>query len=173
MTVRTFAAGNPGIKGPADAVQKVSLTGSPTGGTFTLSFGGNTTSAIAFNAANTAVQSALTALASIGVGNVTVSKGTSWWIVSFKSALAATGVATMTINASGLTGGSSPSGNVTVLQAGVARYTSGLASLSYVVHTPPAWITQSYTSFTWGMATLVRIPTTGQLWPRGDPTLHT
>ena len=46
----------------ADAVQDVALTGGPTGGTFTLSFGGDTTSAIAYNASASTVQSGAQAL---------------------------------------------------------------------------------------------------------------
>ena len=54
----------------ADAVQTVKLTGSPTGGTFTLSFGGQTTSGIGYNASAATVDSALEGLSSIGSGNV-------------------------------------------------------------------------------------------------------
>ncbi|MEV0247968.1 hypothetical protein AB0H76_15350 [Nocardia sp. NPDC050712] len=50
----------------------VTIGGSPSGGTFTLTFGGQTTSAIAYNAAASAVQSALIALSSVGSGNATV-----------------------------------------------------------------------------------------------------
>ena len=46
-----------------------------TGGTFTLSFGGETTAPIAYNAPPATVQAALRALASIGSGGVTVSGG--------------------------------------------------------------------------------------------------
>jgi hypothetical protein len=56
-----------------DNVQQVQLTGNPTGGTFTLTFNGQTTSAIAYNASASTVQSALQALSSIGSGNVLVS----------------------------------------------------------------------------------------------------
>jgi hypothetical protein len=44
----------------------------PTGGTFTLTFGANTTAALAYNATTADVQTALAGLASIGAGNVTV-----------------------------------------------------------------------------------------------------
>jgi hypothetical protein len=43
----------------ADALQEVDLTGDITGGTFTLTFEGDTTSAIAYNASASTVQSAL------------------------------------------------------------------------------------------------------------------
>ncbi|MDA2950112.1 MAG: hypothetical protein O2892_13895 [Actinomycetota bacterium] len=50
----------------------VSLTNTPTGGTYALTYGGQTTTAIDHNAAPAVVQSALTALSSIGAGGVTV-----------------------------------------------------------------------------------------------------
>jgi hypothetical protein len=56
----------------ADSVQQVQLTGAPTGGTFTLSFSGQTTAAIAYNASAATVQAALQGLSSIGSGNVLV-----------------------------------------------------------------------------------------------------
>jgi len=55
--------------GSANEVQTVSV-GAASAGAFTLSFGGYTTSPIAYNAANSAVQTALEGLASIGSGNV-------------------------------------------------------------------------------------------------------
>src|SRR5205807_1031593 len=39
----------------ADAVQQVALSGSPTGGSFTLTFGGQTTGSLAYNAAASSV----------------------------------------------------------------------------------------------------------------------
>jgi RHS repeat-associated protein len=94
----------------ADAVQQVALTGSPTGGTFTLTFGGQTTAPLAYNAAASAVQSALQALSTIGAGNALVSGPAGGpWLVRFAGALAETPEAEMTGNGSGLTGGTSPS----------------------------------------------------------------
>ena len=52
-----------------DAVQTVSIAGTPTGGTFELSFGGESTSPLAYNASAAVVQAALDALPTIGVGN--------------------------------------------------------------------------------------------------------
>lgn len=53
-----------------------SLTlGAPTKGTFTLSFAGQTTPAIAFNATDVDIQTALSNLSTVGVGKVTVSGG--------------------------------------------------------------------------------------------------
>ncbi len=58
-----------------DEVQTVTITGSPTGGTYTLTFSGQTTSAIAYNATASAVQSALEALSNIASGDITCGGG--------------------------------------------------------------------------------------------------
>jgi hypothetical protein len=56
-------------------VQTLTITGTPTGGTFTMGFGGVITAPIAFNAAASAVQTALQALSTIGSGNITCTGG--------------------------------------------------------------------------------------------------
>jgi hypothetical protein len=84
------------VQTPAAAVNEVidvTLTGSPTGGAFTLTYSGQTTSGIAYNAAASAVTSALEALSNIGVGDVTVTaNGTAaggyGWRIEFTGALA-------------------------------------------------------------------------------------
>jgi hypothetical protein len=79
-----------------------------TGGTFTLTFSGQTTSAIAYNASAATLQTALEALSNIGVGDVTVAKPSAGnWTITFGGALADTNVAQMTTNAGSLTGGAS------------------------------------------------------------------
>ena len=50
----------------------IALTNSPTGGTYTLSYGGQTTSAIAHSASAAVVQANLVALSTVGAGNATV-----------------------------------------------------------------------------------------------------
>lgn len=55
-----------------DEVQTLDVTGTPTGGTFTLSFQGFVTAPIAFDAATADVEAALEALPSIGTGGVAV-----------------------------------------------------------------------------------------------------
>src|SRR2546430_63924 len=57
------------------AMQTVTITGAPTGGTFTLTIGGQTTAAIPYNANAATVQAAVAALSSVGAGNVMVSGG--------------------------------------------------------------------------------------------------
>jgi RHS repeat-associated protein len=94
----------------ADAVQQVTLTGSPTGGTFTLSFGGQTTTALAYNATAATVQSALQNLSSVGTNNALASGPAGGpWLVRFAGTLAGTPEVEMGSNGSGLTGGHSPS----------------------------------------------------------------
>jgi RHS repeat-associated protein len=102
-----------------DSVQQVQLTGNPTGGTFTLTFNGQTTSALAYNASAATVQSALQALSSIGGGNALVASGTSGgWVVRFAGSLAGSPEPALTGNGSGLTGGTNPSVAITVTSLG-------------------------------------------------------
>lgn len=91
-------------------VQTVTVTGTPTGGTFTLTFDGATTAAIAFDAAAADVQSALEALANVEPGDVTATGGPlpgAAVTVTF-TGFAGTNVPQMTADASGLTGGTDP-----------------------------------------------------------------
>lgn len=55
-----------------DEVQLVTIDGGPTGGTFTLTFDGQTTAPIAFNASAGVVESALKALSNVGSRDVSV-----------------------------------------------------------------------------------------------------
>jgi hypothetical protein len=58
-----------------DEVQTVTITGTPTGGTYTLTFSGQTTSAIVYNATSSQVQTALEALSNIAPGDITCGGG--------------------------------------------------------------------------------------------------
>ncbi|QJW98452.1 RHS repeat-associated core domain-containing protein [Frigoriglobus tundricola] len=124
-----------------DAVQDIVLTGSPTGGTFTLTFGGQTTSAIAYNASAATVQTALQALTSVGSGNVTVSAAPSGsgWEVWFTGTLASSYQTAITGNGAGLTGGTSPAVAVTAISAG------GDAGHAAIVTDPAGNVARTYT----------------------------
>lgn len=98
-------------------VQTVTITGGPTGGTFTLTYSGQTTAAIAYNASAAAVQSALEALSNLVPGDVTVT-GAGPYTVTFRAALG--NVAQMTADATGLTGGTTPDVVVATTTQGVA-----------------------------------------------------
>ena len=122
----------------ADAVQDIQLTGSPTGGTFTLTSGGDTTSSIAYNATAATVQSDLTALGSIGSGNVVVTDAPGGgWKVRFAGSMAGTWQAKVTATAS-LTGGTSPSVAITTISAG------GDAGQAFAVTDPRGLVTRTY-----------------------------
>lgn len=116
------AAGAPWDDVPtANAKQRIAIIGDPTGGDFTLTYSGQTTAAIAYNASASAVVSALEALANIGAGNVTGAGGAlpgSPVVIEFVADLAATDVSLMVANAAGLTGGDSPRITVTQTQRG-------------------------------------------------------
>ncbi len=59
-------------------IARQGLTVDATGGTFSLSFEGQTTPALPYDATAAEVQAALEALAAVGAGNLTVSGGPSW-----------------------------------------------------------------------------------------------
>jgi len=95
--------------------QLYTVTGSPTGGTFKLTFEGQETGTIAYNAAAATVQSALEALTTIGSGNVSVSGSAGGpWTATFIAVLQGTPIPLPTLSNNSLTGGSSPS--VTIAQ---------------------------------------------------------
>lgn len=104
--------------------QTVSITGSPTGGTFTLTFSGQTTASIAYNASAANVQSALEALSNIAVGDVTCTGGSlpgTAIVIEFKATYANTDVPALTFTKS-LTGGTSP--NVVITETLKGGYTA-------------------------------------------------
>jgi hypothetical protein len=93
--------------GPADPSRTVTIKGDPTGGSFTLSFGGADTASIPFNAPASVIQDRLTALSTIGAGNITVTgPDDRAFLVTFTGALAPPN-ALLTVSSS-LTGGSNP-----------------------------------------------------------------
>lgn len=113
-------------------VQTITITGTPTGGTFTITYAGQTTAAIAFNANAAAVQSALEALSNIAVGDVVVTGGPgpgTPYVVEFRGTLAQTNVATMTTTDS-FTGGAAPASAVTTTTPGVAPTAIELAPIA-------------------------------------------
>jgi hypothetical protein len=103
---------NRGVSGSyrrhGNRLQTVTLTGSPTGGTFTLSAGGATTGTIAYNAVAATVQTAVRTLG--GAFSAATVTGTGPWAITVGTA----GVATGPISGSGagLTGGTNPSVSV-------------------------------------------------------------
>ncbi len=89
-------------------VQTITVTGTPTAGTFKLRFKGAITSALAFDISGAALQTALQALATIGASNATVS-GSGPYVVTFAAALAGENQPLIELDTNSLTGGSTPS----------------------------------------------------------------
>lgn len=105
-----------------DEVQTVSITGAPTGGTFTLTFKGETTAAIAYNATAGTVATALVALPGIGAGEVVGSGGplpATPVALRFTLGLGLQDVPAMTASGASLTGGTAPAVTVAETTKGV------------------------------------------------------
>lgn len=101
--------------------QQLVTISNATSGTFTLTYSGQTTGAIAWNAAASAVQTAIQALSNVGAGNATVTGSAGGpYTVTFAGTLADTNVAQMTASAGSLVG-SSPTAVVTTATGGVAN----------------------------------------------------
>lgn len=113
VMAKITSGGDSGKIGPFQpgtvVTESVSLAQTATGGTFTLTFGGETTAALAFNATAATVQTALEALANIDDGDITVTGGplgTAPVVVTFGGQYMAEDVPNLTVNGGSLTGGS-------------------------------------------------------------------
>ena len=91
-----------------DTAWSIAVTGTPTGGTFSLAVDGFSTAGIAYGADSTAVQAAVNALSGVTGVTATVS-GTTTKTFAFTSAV------NLTANGSALTGGTDPGVTVTQL----------------------------------------------------------
>jgi hypothetical protein len=122
-----FYAGVP-VNGVSE-VQRLTITGTPTGGTFTLTWSGQTTAAIAYNATAAVVQAALEALSNIDVGEVACSGGPlpgTAVDITFQNGLGGKNQPAATTTDS-LTGGSSPASAITTPTPGVQGTYRGAA----------------------------------------------
>jgi hypothetical protein len=113
---------DPAATANKNEVQTLSLIGGPTGGTFSLTFLGQTTAAIQWNATAANVQSALVALASVGAGNVLCAGGPlpAAVTITFQGALGNVGQAMIAGAANDLTGGTAPQPNIVETTAGAS-----------------------------------------------------
>lgn len=100
------------------------ITVSATGGTFTVTIGGQTTSALAYNISLATMESTLEALSSVGAGNIRVfGTAGSLYYLEYINALGFANGLTATTNAGSLTGGGGTAA-VTTPAAGAASPTS-------------------------------------------------
>lgn len=91
-------------------VQTITAVPTVSGGTYTITFYGETTTALAYNANNAAILAALEALANIGTGGVSVGGGAlpgTPVTITFLKQWAGQNVPILTINSASLTGGGS------------------------------------------------------------------
>lgn len=105
--------------------ETVTITVTATGGTFTITFGGQATGALAYNASAATVEDALEGLSSIGNGNVQVSLSGGVYTLEFIEDLRNTDVGAVTVATGSLTGGTA---TVAVSRAGASVGAATLAS---------------------------------------------
>lgn len=116
---------NLALSGYTTEVQTITITGTPTGGTFQLAFNSQVTAPIAWNATSATVTAALVALAAIGTGGVTITGGpgpATPYIVTFAGPNAQLAQPLITASGAGLTGGASPAVGVVRTTAGFGLY---------------------------------------------------
>ena len=112
VTARTLGSGT-------DEVQTLEIPATVGGGTFTLTYGAQTTGNLAYDASIVVVEAALEALSTIGLGNVAVTGATPVWIVTFGGTLAATDASAISGDGALLTGGAATDITVTETTPGV------------------------------------------------------
>lgn len=106
--------------GTTNEVQTATVTGDPTGGTFTLTFGGETTAALDFDASAQEVEDALVALPNVDEGDVEVTKASNVYTITFGGEYGTENVPALTADGSGLTGGTTPGVTIATPTAGGA-----------------------------------------------------
>ncbi|QDU07870.1 choice-of-anchor Q domain-containing protein [Gimesia aquarii] len=106
-------------------VQEVVINGAPTGGDFTLTFDGATTGPIAFNADAAAIIAALQALSTIAPGEVMVrGDAVNGFEIEFVGSFTSVNTPQITADATGLTGGTTPS--ITTKTTSVGGFLRGI-----------------------------------------------
>jgi hypothetical protein len=111
--------------GTTNEIQTITISGSPTGGTWRARFGSYTTDPLAYDISSANLQVALRALASIDGAHVTVSGSAGGpYTVTFVSDLAAQDVEMIEVDGLDLTGGTNP-------DVAVVETTAGVASTDY------------------------------------------
>ncbi|MGH3926768.1 MAG: hypothetical protein ACRDTT_28550, partial [Pseudonocardiaceae bacterium] len=167
--IMEFLVGGAVILTPSE-VQTVTITGSPTGGTYTLTFGGQTTAGIAWNATSAAVRSALEALSNIAPGDVVTAGGPhpgADVAVTFGGAYAGTDVAQMTASAAGLTGGTTPAVVVTTTTPGGSGDAIGYRAPEVNTTPVPNGVAiEAWTNAILDNAPAMVLPYFHHIWPR-------
>ena len=137
----------------SSAVQSI-LVKNATGGTFTITYNGQTTSALAFNASAADVQNALCALSNVGVGNLTVNNDYPYTIY-FGGTLGNVAQAIVTVTSS-LTGTGVTVTVTQIAQGGVFAFSDTELDLIYNQASQNFFLTISY-GYRWLMANFARL----------------
>jgi len=93
---------------PSYGQQRITVTGAPAGGTYTLLYEGVASASIAYNASATTVQIALRGIAAIGSAGVKVTGAPGAYLAQFQGSLA-TDAGPLSLGTNALTGGTAPS----------------------------------------------------------------
>jgi hypothetical protein len=110
-------------------VQTLTISGSPTGGTFTVTGNGATTAALAYNISTAAFQAAIRGLGGVYAGVVVTGTAGTTYTITFPTTLG--DVTLLTTSGAGLTGGTTPATAIADTTPGVgplkgwAAYSSG------------------------------------------------
>lgn len=140
-TSGTYAGKAVPLAARANEVQTVTITGSPTGGTFTLTLDGETSAAIAYNAVASAVQTALENMSNVNPGDAVVTggpgPGTAYTVTFSGTGRRGADVPQMTATGS-FTGGTSPAVAVTTSTGGGSGVTDGSDVWAGVLYMPVA-----------------------------------
>jgi len=100
----------------SNQVQRIQLMDTPTGGTFTVTYAGQTTAGIAYNASASTVETAITGLSTVGAGNVSVTQIEDFaYLVEFIGDFRGVDADVLVVDGDSLTGGTL--GTVTRSQA--------------------------------------------------------
>jgi hypothetical protein len=109
------------------------ITINATGGTFTITFNGQITTALAWNATAPVVQAALEALSTIGVGNIVVTLNALVYTLEFRGTFARTDVAAVTTQVGALTGGTQTAAVATAVPGAAGAATLAVAAVSAAI----------------------------------------
>jgi hypothetical protein len=169
-----FLIGGDVILTPSE-VQSLTITGGPTGGTFTLTYSGQTTATIAYNAAASAVQTALEALSNIDPGDVTCTGGPlpgTPVVITFGGQFAGTDVTEITTSSGSLTGGTTPTAAIsTTTPGGTGNAIGWRAPQVNVVPVPNGVAIEAWANAIVDNAVASVLPYWHFIWPRVRLTL--
>ena len=140
----TIATVREGASGVTD-IQTFTLSPAPYGGTYAITIGSEKTGAIAWDAAASAIETAIDSLASIGAGKSTVSGSFPSFTVEFDASLA--DVDQMTLDASGLTVPTGRKGTLNTNSTGIIDLLDGAARVTATLEVE-VYDTTAATSFT-------------------------